>query len=782
MRLKLSNKGKKMKKKLKFLIILPFILFSANSFSNTIEKINFIGLNTTIESSLIDELTFKVGQEYSASASDQIIQELFNTGYFSDIQINKKFNELEISVKENPIVKFMEISFTKPNPWTNWINPEEQLYTEESLDELIKEKSLNAGNVFSNVKFDNFILALRDDYLSNGFFNIEIIQEIEHDTENRVGISLLINQNNKIKISKMSISGSSVFEESELLDLFTIGKADNFLLNLITKKDGFNDSKFELGIQALNSHYLNAGFMDFNIIDISRELNENNESMEIKIKINEGIQYKLGELKFTGEIGTLSIENLRKLFTLNKGDVFNRQVIVNDIQKVIDEYSDLGYAFVDVNPLTNDSFDTINVDINISLNKKVYINRINISGNTRTQDEVIRREIGISEGGLYSRTIIKNSILKLRRLGYFSDVQIDINEIDGVNDKIDLSFNVEETQTGSLSFSVSHSNNYGISVGFGVKEKNIFGSGNTLNANLKLADTYQRASFYFENPYFNEDGHSISYGAFLSEIDDDSIMENSYEITSKGLNIGYGVPLTENTRLNSTIEYSQNEIKCGASFSSSDYEKDQCLIKDNDEMNLNLNWSESTLNDYMYPTDGRSNKIDFTIALPVADYKYYKINASHSSYSPISEKVTLKITGDLGIASGYGSKKLPFYKRYFAGGSGSIRGFGKKSLGPEYKNSTAKGGELSILGSANFIMPASFFTDSKNMRLSAFVDAGNIFEKSSNFEFDEIRMSTGVGFAYLSPIGAIGFNWTTPLIKKTGDTIENFSFSLGTGF
>ena len=184
----------------------------------------------------------------------------------------------------------------------------------------------------------------------------------------------------------------------------------------------------------------------------------------------------------------------------------------------------------------------------------------------------------------------------------------------------------------------------------------------------------------------------------------------------------------------------------------------------------------------MYPTEGRSNQIDFDIALPIADYKYYRIDANHTSYTPLSDNLTLKINGNLGIASGYGSKELPFYKRYFAGGSGSVRGFGSRSLGPVYKNSKAKGGELSILGSANLIAPASFFNDSKNMRVSAFIDAGKINEKSSSLKLDEIRMSTGVGFAYLSPIGALGFYWTTPLLKKSGDTIENFSFSLGTGF
>ena len=233
--------------------------------------------------------------------------------------------------------------------------------------------------------------------------------------------------------------------------------------------------------------------------------------------------------------------------TINSGDIFNRQSVVSDIQKITDVYSDQGYAFVNINPITKDLLDTVNVIINISLNKKVYVNRITISGNTRTQDEVIRREIGISEGGLYSRSVLRNSILNLRRLGYFSDVQMSASEVEGMPDKIDLSFVVEETKTGSISLSVSHSNNYGISLGAGIQEKNIFGSGNTLNTQLKLSESFNKLSFYFENPYFNDENHSISYGAFMSEINDDDVMQDSYEISTTGFSLGYGVPLSEST-------------------------------------------------------------------------------------------------------------------------------------------------------------------------------------------------------------------------------------------
>ena len=259
-------------------------------------------------------------------------------------------------------------------------------------------------------------------------------------------------------------------------------------------------------------------------------------------------------------------------------------------------------------------------------------------------------------------------------------------------------------------------------------------------------------------------------------------MRDSYEIDTKGLSLGYGIPLTKNTRINSSLEYSKNEVKCGSSFASASYESKQCLDKSNDEFKLGVNWSESTLNDFMYPTDGKSNSIDFGIALPIGDYEYYQFNASHQSYEPINDNLTLKLSGSLGLASGYGGKELPFYKRYFGGGSGSVRGFGNKSLGPLYPNKKSKGGELSILGSANIISPALFFDDNENMRMSAFIDVGNIYDQSSDISLDDLRMSSGVGFAYLSPIGAIGMYLSAPILKKSGDVIENFGFSLGTGF
>jgi len=666
--------------------------------------------------------------------------------------------------------------------FSNWLKSEKMLITSENLNKLQADNQLSIGNIYTKRKLNDFVSLLESKYSDSGFYNIQISQNVLIDDQNRAGIELDITQGERAKIDSFTITGSNKFTEKDLLKLFEIGEADIALLNYFTNKDDFTESGLERGIDVMTNTYFNAGYLDFKILNIDSSLDDIKEKLSISIQISEGIQYKLGKISFNGELGNINLTDLNSAISLNEGDIFNRNSVIQNIQTLTDLYADQGYAFVEINPITSEFLDSVNINFVLSLNKKAYINRITISGNTRTQDEVIRREIGISEGGLYSRSLLRKSLLKLRRLGYFSDVQISTSNVEDIPDKIDINFTVEETQTGSVSFSMSHSNNYGISFGAGISEKNIFGSGNTLNADLKISESFNKISFYFMNPNFNDESHSISLGAFKSEINDDDVAKNSYEIDSTGFSFGYGIPLNDDTRINTSVEYSKNDIKCSALFSGSGYESSQCATKSNDEFKANVNWSQNTLNNFLYPTEGVNNSLNAGVSLPLGDYRYFNISADHTSYTPINNTTTLKLIGNLNLSKGYSGKELPFFKRHFGGGSGSVRGFGNKSLGPLYPNGRAKGGELSILGSANLITPAFFFDDNEKMRMSAFVDAGNIYEKSSNIKPGDIRMSTGFAFAYLSPIGAIGAYISTPIIKKSGDSIESFGFSLGSGF
>ena len=771
-----------MKNKLIQYSVLLFLFFTTQAYSNPINKINFIGLNNASESALITLIPFKIGQNFSSSDSDKIIDSLFKTGLFENIRIIKNKNALDISLKENPNIKYVEIKLNTGSGFSNWLKGEKMHLTSEDLNQLKADNNISTGDIYTKRKLNDFVLLLESKYSDSGYYNTQIIQNILIDDQNRVGIELTITQGNRAKIKSFIITGNDKFTNKNLLKLFKIGEADMALMNYFTNKDEFTESEFTKGLDLLTNTYFDSGYLDFKILNIDSNLNDNKEKISIKIEINEGIQYKLGRVSFDGELGNLDRVDLNNAITLNEGDIFNRNSIIKSIQTLTDLFADQGYAFVQINPVTSEILNSVNIDFVISLNKKAYINRITISGNTRTQDEVIRREIGISEGGLYSRTILRKSLLKLRRLGYFSDVQISTSEVEGMQDKININFLVEETQTGSVSFSMSHSNNYGISFGAGIEEKNIFGSGNTLNADLKVSESFNKISFYFMNPNFNDEEHSVSLGAFRSELNDDDVAKNSYEIDSTGFSFGYGVPLNDNTRLNSNIEYSKNDVKCSTLFAGSGYESTQCATKENDELKANVSWSKNTLNNYMNPTEGVSDSLSASISLPLGDYRYFNISADHVSYAPISNTTTLKLTGNLNLSKGYSGKELPFYKRHFGGGTGSVRGFGNKTLGPLYPNGKAKGGELSVLGSANLIAPAFFFDNNEKMRMSAFIDAGNIYEKSSNMKLGDLRMSTGFGFAYLSPIGAIGAYISTPIIKKSGDTIESFGFSLGSGF
>ena len=773
-----------MKNRIIQIIFFTSIFITFQSFAETINKIEFSGLNLSPKSTVMSKLPVKIGDEYNSTTSNKIISSLFDTGYFSDIQVELNNDILLITLIENPHIKLINIKTDYKKSWSNWLENSNQTLAldKDNFDELIRNYELSAGNIYTKKKLYNLVSEIRNQYLAIGYLNIEIAENLEIDSQNRINIELIISQGKEARIGSMSILGNKVFEDKELLDLFSIGMKTNSFINYFTNKDRYSELAFDEGLQSISNHYMNSGYLDFNFTSVSKALSEDKEYINIEIELEEGIQYKLGAVSFKGELGNQKTDELMQLISIQEGEIFNWGAIVNDVQKITDVFVDQGYAFADLKPTTENVLDSVNIYFNVSLNKKVYVNRITISGNTRTQDEVIRREISLSEGSLFSRSALNKSVIKLRRLGYFSDVQMKASKVEDMPDKIDLNFAVKETKTGTISLSVSHSNNYGISFGAGIQEKNIFGSGNTFNANLKISESFNKLSFYFEDPYFNADNHSINYGAFYSKQSDDDVMSNSYTVNSKGLTLGYGVPLTEDTRLNAKLEYTKNDLVCSSGFAATGYEPTQCANNNNDEVIFGLSWSENTLNDYMYPTDGKSNALSVDIALPIEDYRYVSVNANHASYQPLSENLTLKLTGELGIIKGYSGKKAPFYKRYFGGGSGSVRGFGNKSLGPTYPNSTAKGGEFTVLGTVNIISPASFISNSENMRVSAFVDTGNIFEKTSSMKLGDLRMSTGIAFAYLSPIGAIGAYWSTPILKKAGDDIENFSFSLGTGF
>jgi outer membrane protein insertion porin family len=753
------------------LILGTLLSFSLNA--APIKSIEILGLSAISRGTVLSYLPVEVGDEYNKQVSTQIIRSLYKTRFFKDIEVSQDDQILKIKLQENPHIKYVDV-----------INYSDKVIDEDSLKQILKSMEISQGKIFNKRQLDKLISQLKGTYISKGYYSIKITKTIEIDAQNRIGIELDIDEGDVARIISMKITGAKINEEEDLLDLFEIGKADFFIINYFTEKDHYSKVALDAGIEAMKSFYINSGYLDFKIDKIKTELSEDKESISVNIHISEGAEYKIGNVQFSGDLLNQSVQDLEDLLTVSKGDVFKRKKVIESIQAITDVFADQGYAFAKVDPVTseNKKTHTINLNIKVSLNKKVYINRITIIGNTRTQDEVIRREIGINEGGLYSNTELDEAIKKIKRLGFFSDVKMEVSKIKSFEDKINLHFSVEETKTGTFSIGLSHSNSSGAAFNMGIKENNFLGTGNTLNAALSTSKAVQEMSFYFSDPYFTEDKHSISYGIFTKTIDGANLDVSSYKIDEKGASLGYGIPITENTRINADVKASTRDITCGTTFAGSGYEPTQCASNDKTEVKINLNWSLNSLDAYNNPTEGQRTRLSTDIALPIADFRYVKFDFSHDSYHPLPNDLVFKVNGDIGLARGYSNKELPFFKRYYSGGSSSVRGFDFNSLGVTYANGKAKGGEVSLLAGASIISPMKFIKDSDNMRMSAFIDAGGVNEKISTLTLDEIRASAGVAFSWMTPLGPLGIYAAKPLIQKSSDKTKTFEFTIGTSF
>ncbi|WP_300429032.1 outer membrane protein assembly factor BamA, partial [Candidatus Thioglobus sp.] len=724
---------------------------------------------------VLSYLPVETGDDYNSQISGKIIRDLYKTSFFKDIEVSQVDQILKIVLKENPHIKYIDV-----------LNYSDKVIDEDSLKQILKKMDLSQGKIFNKRQLDELISQLKASYISKGYYGINISKKIEVDTQNRVGIELDISEGDVAKISSMVVTGGKVHDENDLLDLFEIGEADFFIMNYFTEKDHYSKVALDAGIEAMKSLYINSGYLDFKINKVAIELSEDKQNIAIDIQINEGKQYKLGVIKFSGDLLNQSIEDLQDLLSIKQGDIFERKKVIESIQAITDVFADQGYAFAKIDPITTESAKThsINLNIDITLNKKVYINRITIVGNTRTQDEVIRREIDIDEGGLYSNTELEESLNKIKRLGFFTDVTMEVIRVSGFDDRINLQFNIEETKTGAITMGIAHSNGTGTSFELGIQERNFLGTGTVLNAKMSNSDAVKEFKFYFSDPYFTMDKHSISYGVFSKQIEN---LEGvgDYKIDTFGGSLGYGIPITDTTRIGTELKVSSSDVECTDAFA---LLETQCSSTDKSKAKINLNWSSNTLNDYNHPTDGYSTSVNFDIALPIADLRYYKLDLDHRNYTPFGNGLTLKTNGTLGLAKGYSGKELPFFERYYGGGSSSVRGFDFNSLGAKYIDSngnlteTSKGGELSILSGISIISPMNFVSDSKNMRMSAFIDAGGIYEKVNNISFDDLRVSAGVAFSWLTPVGPLGVYAAKPLVKKSGDNTKTVEFTLGTSF
>jgi len=758
---------------LRFATFLIFSLVSFFAASEEIKKIEINGLSSLSKGTVLSYLPVEIGDDFNDLISDISLQKLYETGLFEDIKISQTNGIVNIVIYESPVIKYFDVKGFK----------NDRVLNEDVLKSTLSDIKLSSGNLFRKNIFEKFINQLKDEYKASGHYKADIKVKVDKDLQNRIGIEVNIDEGEVARIRSFRLKGNEKFDNDFLLNFFTIGEPDIFFINFFTEKDFFSQFEFDAGLQKIKSHYIASGFLEFEILNSSVQISENKEEINLLVEIHEGPQYKIRDINFKGDFLNVSEEQIMQLLGISSGQIFKNKDLVSGLQEINNYFGDQGFAFSKINADTNENKDLkeVNITIDINVNDRIYINRIIITGNTRTQDDVIRREINLFEGQQYSKSELDKSISNIKRLAFFKNVDMKSSRLADDADKVDIFIEVDENKTGELSIGLSQSNTTGAAFTFGIKERNFLGTGNVLNAGLINSEAVEEVSFFFSNPDFLGKNHTLSYGVTSRKVDSKYIDLNSYTLNTLGVNASYGIPISEYAKFNNGFNIETLDLECGPIYLS--YENSQCS-DNSSKLNFSLisSVNENSLNDSMFPTSGKKNNVRLELGLPLTDFLYYKFDIDHSSYYPVGDNLTLKLGSKLGFIDTYNDKETPFYRKYFGGGSTSIRGFDLNSLGPKYSNGSVKGGEVSLLGTSSIISPLSFIDNSNNMRVGAFVDIGSITESVDQFDTSDIRASTGIAFSWYTPIGPIGVNYSKPIISKSSDNIENFSFTLGASF
>lgn len=722
------------------------------------ERIGFETVNTYLPVSL--------GELMTADKERASLRALYRTGFFSDLALYRGDNgQLIIKLVERPSIAEVEIKGNK-------------LIKTDDLKQALLSLGISQGKMFNSLEMDRVIVDLKRQYHNQGYYAAAIDITAESLPRNRVAISIQVDEGKPASIERISLVGNQAFSDQRLLGLLQSKEHV-----IIGSGDKYARPKLQADLETLRSFYMDRGFAEFNIDSSQVSLSTDKTKVFISINMTEGPQYKLDEIRFSGQL-LLTEEELNDLAQLESGQVFSRSEIIRAINAIRDKLSEAGYAFAEVDPRTIINEDTrlVSLDLYIEPRNRVYVRNIEVEGNTRTRDYVLRREMRQFESAPYSLAAVRQSTSRLNRLGYFSRVNIDTRRIS--EDEVDLIIQVEEQPTGSFTAGIGYSQLDGVSFNLGISEKNFLGTGNEMNLTLNSSSSMQSADLGYTNPYFTDSGVSLGQGIYYSKINAAKLNITDYTLDKLGVRVNLGYPTSELTRLNFGLRAEAQTLKCVTAFEAcTDHLNNYSA--DNEYLLFTAGWRYDSRNQFYFPTKGQLTSISLQAVVPgSSDMTFYKVFLDESWYTPLSENFTLKLNGSLAYGSGYGkAKTLPFFERFYAGGIGSVRGFDPNSLGGYYTDvNRPKGADVRTLAGAEIVFPMPLIEDSSNLRLSWFFDAGYVFDELKDVSVSDFRSATGLAFSWLTPVGPLAFSFSRPVHYEKTDRLQSFQFSLGMPF
>ncbi|MNR76273.1 Outer membrane protein assembly factor BamA precursor [compost metagenome] len=763
----------------------------------TVKDIRVEGIQRTEAGTVFSYLPVRVGETFTDDKGAAAIKALYATGFFKDVRIEVEGDVLVVFLEERPAIASVEFTGTKE-------------FEKDQLIKALKEIGVGESRIYDKALVDRAEQELKRQYLSRGLYGVQITTTVTPLERNRVAVSFAVDEGDVARIKNINIIGNKAFSEKELISLLALRTPGWF--TWYSKADQYSKQKLAGDIESLKSFYLNRGYIEMQIESTQVSITPDKKDIFITINIKEGEKFTVSDIKLEGEMLGREAE-LASLVQLKKGDVFSGEKLTATTKNISDRLGNFGYAFANVNanPQIDREKKEVAFTVMIDPGKRVYVRNINISGNTKTRDEVIRREMRQFENSWYDAEKIKLSRDRVDRLDYFNTVTVETPDVQGKTDQVDVNLDVTEKPTGNIMLGAGFSSADKLSLSGGVNQANAFGSGNTVGVNVNTSRLNRTIALSSTNPYFTDDGISRSYEVFLRTTRPPTINTGEYRIRTTGANIKFGVPFTEYDTVFFGVGVERTEVQTYSGVTnyndSPDVYKryvDSINNVQNDASNpnsafsqgvhnasttglpLTAAWQRDNRDSALVPTKGRYQRANFEFS-PAGDSNYYRATYQHQYFQPLFSNVTLALNGEVNYGKGLGGKNYPIFKNFYGGGIGSVRGYESSSLGPKAGNGDPLGGSSRLIFNAELQLPFPGAGIDRSLRWFTFFDAGNVYADGFGGG-GGLKASVGLGLSWVSPIGPLKLSFGKPLNATTSGTVaerdrtQAFQFQLGTGF
>ena len=754
-----------------------------------VKDIRVEGIQRTEAGTVFSYLPVRVGDTFTDDKAAAAIKALYATGFFKDVRIEAEGDVLVVQVEERPAIASVDFTGIKE-------------FDKDQLNKALKQIGVSESRIFDKSLVDRAEQELKKQYLSRGLYGAKVTTTITPVERNRVAITFGVDEGEVSRIKQINIVGNKTFSDKELREQIKLTTPGWF--TWYSKADQYSKEKLATDIDTLRSYYLDRGYLEMQVESTQVAITPDKKDIYITINIKEGEKYTISDIKLDGEMFGMDAD-LASLVQLKPGDIYSGAKLTASTKKISERLGNFGYAFANVN--ANPSLDRdkkqVAFTILIDPGKRVYVHRINISGNTKTRDEVIRREFRQFEDSWYDGERIKLSRDRVDRLGYFKDVSIETPEVPGSTDQIDVNMKVEEKPTGNITVGAGFSQSEKLALTGAISQENAFGSGNTVSLSVNTAHSYRTIALSETNPYFTDDGISRTYDIYLRTVTNSVYSTGDYRVRTIGADVKFGVPFSELDRVffgvgveNTNVQtdvYSPSLYRTYVNDFGSNYQSgcdvtstaNTCGVGSatTNSFPLTVAWQRDSRDSALIPTKGRYQRANLEVST-IGSLRYFRTTYQNQYFQPFwGNTSTLALNGEIDYGHGLDGKPYPIFKNFYAGGIGSVRGYEDSSLGnlkDQYGDSL--GGASRVVGSMELQFPFSGAGQDRTMRWFLFLDGGQVYADGSPIQAGQLRYSTGIGISWLSPIGPLKFSYGHPLNSKPGDKSQPLQFQLGTGF